>query len=325
MPVSIDGRGSGVSVPCASRSYCMNTRFQISTKRSPGSSGKLPRARLRPEIVVDLRARPARPGLAHLPEVVFFVQPENAILRNARHLLPQLFRVIVFAKNRDVELVFRQSVILGDQLPRKRNRVSLEIIAKRKIAQHLEERMMPPRVADVIQVVVLAARPHAFLRARRARIIPLLLPQEHVFELVHPSVGKQQRRIVGRHQRRTAHHAVPAGREIVKELLANFGACHVGCFYFRLPADRFALVLLVEPFLERREVVQNRGGIETRVVRSARTWRPAMACSGPFRASRSSAVPLPCCHKSSNDAAACCSPPPDSPPPSPAPDEIETA
>ena len=33
------GRGSGVSLPPASRSNCMKTRFQISTKRSPASSG----------------------------------------------------------------------------------------------------------------------------------------------------------------------------------------------------------------------------------------------------------------------------------------------
>ena len=31
MPVSTEGFGSGVSLPSAERSYCMNTRFQIST------------------------------------------------------------------------------------------------------------------------------------------------------------------------------------------------------------------------------------------------------------------------------------------------------
>ena len=33
--MSIDGLGSGVSVPASSRSYCMNTRFQNSMNRSP--------------------------------------------------------------------------------------------------------------------------------------------------------------------------------------------------------------------------------------------------------------------------------------------------
>ncbi len=34
MPVSIDGFGSGVIAPLASRLNCMNTRFQISSQRS---------------------------------------------------------------------------------------------------------------------------------------------------------------------------------------------------------------------------------------------------------------------------------------------------
>ena len=112
---------------------------------------------------MDLRARPARPRLAHLPEVVFLAQPENPLLRNPRDRLPQLLRVIVFAKNGNVELVFREPVIFGDQLPSKCNRVFLEIIPKRKIPQHLKERMMPPRVPDIIQIVVFPARPHTLL------------------------------------------------------------------------------------------------------------------------------------------------------------------
>ena len=39
MPVSMDGRGSGVMVPLASRLNCMNTRFQISSHRSQSHAG----------------------------------------------------------------------------------------------------------------------------------------------------------------------------------------------------------------------------------------------------------------------------------------------
>ncbi len=38
MPVSMQGAGRGLSVPVASRSYCMNTRFQISSQRSHSHS-----------------------------------------------------------------------------------------------------------------------------------------------------------------------------------------------------------------------------------------------------------------------------------------------
>ena len=56
-----------------------------------------------PKIVMNFRAGSARTGLAHLPEVVFFVQPENAVFRNTRDFLPKLFGIIVFAENGDVE------------------------------------------------------------------------------------------------------------------------------------------------------------------------------------------------------------------------------
>ena len=55
---------------------------------------------------------------------------------------------------------------------------------------------MPRGVADVFQIVVLAARAHAALRARRAHIGTLVLAEKHVLELHHARVGEQQRRIV---------------------------------------------------------------------------------------------------------------------------------
>ena len=39
MPVSMEGFGSGVIVPLASRLNCMKTRFQISSQRSQSQAG----------------------------------------------------------------------------------------------------------------------------------------------------------------------------------------------------------------------------------------------------------------------------------------------
>jgi len=50
---------------------------------------------------------------------------------------------------------------------------------------------MACRIADIFQVVVLAAGPHAALRGRRARVRPALLAEEHVLELHHAGVGKE--------------------------------------------------------------------------------------------------------------------------------------
>ncbi len=47
-------------------------------------------------------------------------------------------------------------------------RFALEIVAEAEVAQHLEKRVMPRGVADVLQIVVLAARTHAALSAGRA-------------------------------------------------------------------------------------------------------------------------------------------------------------
>jgi hypothetical protein len=63
---------------------------------------------------------------------------------------------------------------------------------------------VPGRVADVLEVVVLAAGAHAALRGGRARVVALLLAEEHVLELHHAGVGEQQRRIVAGHQRARA-------------------------------------------------------------------------------------------------------------------------
>ena len=134
-----------------------------------------------------------------MPEVVFFVQAENAVFRNPSHFLPQRFGLIIFAKNRYVEPVLGYAVFFGDQFPGKRNGIALEIVAERKIAQHFKERMMTARVADVIQIVVLSTRPYAFLRRRCTDVIALFLSQKNVFELIHACVGEQQSGVVRGH------------------------------------------------------------------------------------------------------------------------------
>ena len=73
--MSIDGAGSGVSVPSALRSNSMNTLFQISISGIAAGAAAH---------VVDLRAAAARPGLAHLPEVVVGAELEDAIRRHAK-------------------------------------------------------------------------------------------------------------------------------------------------------------------------------------------------------------------------------------------------
>src|SRR5208337_2850504 len=97
----------------------------------------------------------------------------------------------------------------GDQLPGIGDGVLLEIVAKGKIAQHLEERVVAVGEAYVFEIVVFAAGAHALLRSGGARVIALLQSKEDVFELVHAGVGEQKRRVVRRNERRRVHLAVP--------------------------------------------------------------------------------------------------------------------
>ena len=125
---------------------------------------------------MNLRAGSAGAGLAHLPEVVFFIQPEDAVLRYTGNLLPEFLSFIVFAKNGDVQLVFGQLVDFRDQLPGKADGIGLKVIAEGEVTQHFEESVVAPRIAHVFKIVMLAARANAFLRAGGALVIALFLP-----------------------------------------------------------------------------------------------------------------------------------------------------
>ena len=61
--------------------------------------------------------------------------------------------------------------------------------------------MVPPRKPDVLEVIImLPTRPHTLLRARRPAYSPAsLVPEKNVLKsLIHPRIGKQQRRIIRR-------------------------------------------------------------------------------------------------------------------------------
>ena len=64
---------------------------------------------------------------------------------------------------------------------------------------------------------MLAARAHRFLRCGGALVIALLMTEKEVLELHHAGVGKEQRRIVARHQRTGGDDGVTLAFVIVEE------------------------------------------------------------------------------------------------------------
>ena len=142
------------------------------------------------------------------------------MIRSSRQpgdLAPDLSRVVVLGVYRDHQPVPRQAELLGHQLPGVRDRLFLEVVAEAEVAEHLEEGVVPRGVADIVEVVVLAAGAHAFLRRGGTHVGALLLAGEHVLELHHAGVGEHQRGIVARHQRRALDHPVSVAGEVVEK------------------------------------------------------------------------------------------------------------
>ena len=205
--MSTDGFGSGVSLPSAERSNCMNTRFQISIQRSPSASGGARRAarNVRAMVVEDFGARTAGAGVAHLPEVVgaaarLVADAHDLVFRHAGFLVPEVEGFIVGGVHRDHEARRIDLQRAGDEVPGEADGVLLEVVAEREVAQHLEEGVVAGGVAHVLEVVVFAARAHAALAGGGAHVVALVTAEEAVLELHHAGVGEEQRRVVARHE-----------------------------------------------------------------------------------------------------------------------------
>ena len=104
---------------------------------------------------VDLRARPARPRLAHLPEILA-LEAQDAIGGKIGDARPERRRLVVGRMDGGPELVLRQAPLAGEQLPRPRDRLALVVVAERPVAEHLEEGVMVGIASDLLEVVVLA-------------------------------------------------------------------------------------------------------------------------------------------------------------------------
>ena len=166
-----------------------------------------PAGDFRPQVVEELRIRPARPGVAHRPEVLLV--GHHPIRRQPDRVRPNPARLVVARMHRDPNAILGQLQHLGDELPRPDDGVFLEVVAEAEVPQHLEERLVAPGVADVLQIVVLAPGPHAALATDRPQVVETFTPGKRILELHHPRVGEQQRGIVPRHQRTRRHHTMP--------------------------------------------------------------------------------------------------------------------
>ena len=121
------------------------------------------------KVIVDFRARAAGTGLTHLPEVVLAAKSQNTIWARANGLPESLSLVVrrnfvIAGKDGKPEALGIHSELIYQQVPRELDGILLEVVTKRKVAEHLEERVMPGGLSDLIQVVVLSAGSNTLLR-----------------------------------------------------------------------------------------------------------------------------------------------------------------
>ena len=165
----------------------------------------------------DLRTGTTGTGIAHRPEVVRCRDSNDPVIAESRHTPPQGGSLFVGGVHRDEKAVAGKPEDSGHQVPGEFDRVVLEVVAEREVAQHLEEGVMTGRETDNVEIVVLAAGAHAFLGRGGAAVGTLLDSGEDVLELHHAGVGEEQRRVVVRHERTRLHGDMVMFREEVEE------------------------------------------------------------------------------------------------------------
>src|SRR5207253_4167496 len=109
---------------------------------------------------------------------------------------------------------------LGRELPGHLDGALLEVVAKREVPEHLEERQMPGGRADLVYV----RRAKALLARGEPGARRRLLPEEVGLERLHAGGREQHGRVVRRrHKRSRGHPAVPARLEEREKRLADLG------------------------------------------------------------------------------------------------------
>ncbi len=179
----------------------------------------------------DLAARPGGSRGMGPPEVVGLA-PAHETLGRHPQVLPDLDGLVVRLVDGHPQPVHVDPEPLRHELQAPGARLGLEVVPEGEVAQHLEEREVPVRVPDVLDVVgaeaLLAGGGSVERRGR--------LAEEVGDELVHAGVGQEQTRLGGGDQRGAGDALVTPLFEEREEPLTDLGAVHAGS----LPAGHAA-------------------------------------------------------------------------------------
>ena len=225
------GNGSGTR-PSGFWSNSMNTRFQISSQRGQVSlwSGMQcgPSDRCAPRSKWISLHGPHGPVSAIRQKLLSSpasTSPQTAIRSGGRPISSrQIWRGdLVVLVGRGGQPFARDAQVAGQEVPGEEDRVALEVVPERPVAEHLEEGVVARRPPDLLEVVVLAGDAQAALVVDRTLVRARLGADQDVLELDHPRVREQQRRVAGRDQAGAGHDRVTALGEELDEAAADLG------------------------------------------------------------------------------------------------------
>ncbi len=152
---------------------------------------------------------PVRRG-AGGPEVVVLAHPGDPVGGELDLLVPDVEGLVVVEIDGDGEPVGLDLQRPGQELPGPVDRLALEVVAEAEIAEHLEERLVERRHADVLDV----PRAQALLAGRRAGEARVAQAHELALELVHPGRCEEHGRVVGHEQVARLADAALRGEEV---------------------------------------------------------------------------------------------------------------
>ncbi len=198
--------------------------LQVPVPRLPVAVG----AELGTTVDEDLRAGSTGTGHAHVPVVVLLTEAHDAVVGESRDPLPERDRLVVLVVDRGVQVLLVEpvaTVVLRPrhELPGELDGALLEVVAEAEVAVHLEERAVPRRLADLLDV----EGSHALLHARRTGERRRLLTEEVRLERHHPGVDEQEVGVLV-HEWRARHDGMTPALEEGEPAAPDLGGFHVG-------------------------------------------------------------------------------------------------
>ena len=171
-------------------------------------------------------------GAGRTPPVVLAREREDVVVGKAL-LLPERDRLVVARdavlarEHGDVQILRVEAELSGEELVAPGDRLGLEVVVERPVAEHLEERKVR-RVAHRVDV----ARANALLHVGEARTGGMRhLPHQVRHERVHARRGEEHRRVVLGNHARALDARVPLRLEEAQIRLAKFVCCQLVHLY----------------------------------------------------------------------------------------------